>query len=132
MRYLLVRASSDSGSKDLVNGNVEQQREIAGFLSFMLTHDSTPAVPVLYLYEVHLLPHLRKLGLGAHLMRVVEEIALAVGMEKVMLTCFVANERAYEFYRRRGYEKDVCSPEDRTTRKKVVKADHVIMSREVR
>lgn len=132
MRYLLVRTTSNIESKDPGRSQSANEGEIQGFLSFMLTHDSTPPVPVLYVYEIHLLPHLRKFGLGAHLMRVAEDIAAATGMEKVMLTCFVANERAYEFYKRRAYEKDVCTPKDRITRKKIVKADYVIMSRVVR
>ncbi|KAK3057829.1 hypothetical protein LTR09_000904 [Extremus antarcticus] len=127
MRYLLVRSTvstAPSGSEPV------EEADIEGFLSFMLTHDSSPPVPVLYVYEVHLVPRLRKLGLGAHLMRVVEEVAKDAGVEKVMLTCFVCNERARKFYESRGYGKDVISPEDRRTRAKIVKADYVIMSRE--
>jgi N-alpha-acetyltransferase 40 len=126
MRYLLVHSPPPEA-----NDSAGIESQISGFLSFMLTHDSTPSVPVLYVYEIHLLPHLRKMGLGAHLMHVAEAIAEKVGMEKVMLTCFVANERAYDFYRRRGYGRDVCSPEDRRIRRKLVRVDYVIMSRGV-
>ena len=126
MRYLLVRPTNtnDQSGKDSSN-------HVQGFLSFMLTHDSTPSAPVLYIYEIHLAQALRKVGLGAHLMHVAESIAESVGVEKVVLTCFLSNERAHRFYRNRGYAADACSPEDRRTRKKVVKADHVIMSKAV-
>lgn len=120
MRYLLVRTEQLAGSS-----------QVQGFLSFMLTHDSTPSVPVLYIYEIHLAADLRKLGLGAHLMQIAEDVAQSVGVEKVMLTCFLSNEKAQGFYKKRGYMTDVSSPEDRTTRRKVVKVDYVIMSRNV-
>ena len=128
MRYLLVRSDHPGSSQQR---HPDGDDRVQGFISFMLTHDSSPSVPVLYVYEIHLIPRLRKVGLGAHLMHVVEHIAQATGMEKVMLTCFVCNEKAYSFYERRGYEKDVISPEDRRTRTKVVKADYAIMSRDV-
>lgn len=119
MRYLLVRSAGDKGNP------------VLGFLSFMLTHDSTPSVPVLYVYEIHLSRALQGLGLGAHLMDVAEKIAEKVAVEKVMLTCFLSNEKAHRFYRKRGYVADVCSPDARRTRNKVVKPDYVIMSKSV-
>jgi ribosomal protein S18 acetylase RimI-like enzyme len=126
MRYLLVRsASRTQGSR------IAADQPVLGFLSFMLTHDSTPNVPVLYVYEIHLSQALRRLGLGAHLMDLAESIAENVAMQKVMLTCFLSNKAAHSFYRKRGYVADSCSPEDRRTRNKVIKADYVIMSKEV-
>ena len=126
MRYLLVRSiDSTQGS------GISADEPSLGFLSFMLTHDSTPSVPVLYVYEIHLSQALRKLGLGAHLMHLAESIAENIAMQKVMLTCFLSNKGAHDFYRKRGYVADSCSPEDRTTRNKVIKPDYVIMSKEV-
>ncbi|SMR52573.1 unnamed protein product [Zymoseptoria tritici ST99CH_3D1] len=108
-----------------------QPSTMLGFLSFMLTHDSTPAVPVLYVYEIHLAKIARRRGLGYALMNVARGIASKVGVEKVMLTCFLSNTAALEFYRNLGFKKDVCSPEDRRTRNKVVKTDYMIMSEDV-
>ncbi|CAK1354644.1 putative N-acetyltransferase [Cercospora beticola] len=104
---------------------------ISGFLSFMLTHDSTPSVPVLYIYEIHLDNGTRGKGLGRSLMKMAENIAKRVGVEKVMLTCFKSNVKARAFYEYLGYEMDICSPEDRKTRNKVVKVDYVIMSKDL-
>ncbi|KAK0271150.1 hypothetical protein LTR35_013711 [Friedmanniomyces endolithicus] len=119
MWYLLVSRSSSTGDT------------VEGFLSFMITHDSRPPVPVLYIYEIHLVESLRKVGLGAHLMQLAEEIARRVGLCKVMLTCFLSNIKARCFYEKRGYTRDVCSPDDRQTRKRVVEVDYVIMSQAV-
>lgn len=124
MRYLLVRSLQRNGQ----SGN-RTNDPLQGLLSFMLTHDSTPSVPVLYIYEIHLSKPLRNLRLGAHLMEIVEGIAEKVGVEKLMLTCFLSNESAHGFYERRGYSTDVCSPEDRTTSAKTLKADYIIMSK---
>jgi len=123
MRYLLVRQLHPRPSP------VESESEVTGFLSYMITHDSTPSVPALYIYEIHLSEPLRKLGLGAHLLQVAENIARRIGLTKVMLTCFLSNEAALGFYKKRGLGTDECSPRDRTTRNKVMKVDYVIMSK---
>ena len=126
MRYLLVNPAVTDTSPGTPGAC-----EVEGFLSFMLTHDSTPSVPVLYVYEIHLSEKLQGMGLGRYLMSIAEGIAESVGVQKVMLTCFLNNNTARNFYKRRGYTTDVCSPEDRTTRGKVIKVDYVIMSRPV-
>lgn len=128
MRYLLLRSLIPGLPAE---SETAAGKEVDGFLSFMLTHDSSPPVPVLYVYEIHLMPRLLRLGLGKHLMQVVEDVARDAGVEKVMLTCFLSNEKAFGFYRARGYRRDVVSPMDRRTRKKVAKADYVIMSKAV-
>jgi len=125
MHYLLVRQLH---AEPLA---ADSEANVAGFLSFMITHDSTPAVPVLYIYEIHLIESLRGVGLGAHLMKIAESIARSIGVEKVMLTCFLSNETALKFYEGRGYRVDACSPEDRQIRNKLVKADYMIMSKAV-
>lgn len=104
---------------------------LLGFLSFMLTFDSTPSVPVLYIYELHVGKDDIGRGLGSHLLHAAEDIACRVGVEKIMLTCFLSNEKAIAFYRKHGYVKDVCSPGDRTVRRKVLKIDYWIMSKKV-
>nr|POE77687.1 n-alpha-acetyltransferase 40 [Quercus suber] len=121
MRYLLVRQAAQHNSS----------RRLLGYLSFMLTFDSLPSMPVLYIYEVHIDGNDTGKGLGSHLMRIAENIAHEVGLEKVMLTCFLRNEKAKAFYEKRGYLKDVCSPEDRAVRGKTVKVDYWIMSKPV-
>ncbi len=122
MRYLLVSRNGDSSSiGDCVEGS----------LSFMITHDSHPPVPVLYIYEIHLVESLRRVGLGAHLMQLAEDIARRVGVRKVMLTCFLSNLKAQQFYEKRGFARDICSPDDRQTRKRIVEVDYVIMSKAI-
>ena len=99
-----------------------------GFLSFMLTYED--GREVIYVYEIHLAETLRGGGIGRHLMGMVEEIGRKVGVDKVMLTVFVANERARQFYERLGYGVDEYSPQERRLRGGVVKApDYVILSK---
>ena len=124
MRYLTVRRKS-SGAAETAHCPIE------GFLSFMITHDSEPPVPVLYVYEIHLAEKLRKVGLGHHLMQIAEDVAGRIELQKVMLTCFLSNVKARQFYERRGYATDVSSPGPRKTRNKTVKPDYVIMSKVV-
>ncbi|KAK4555148.1 hypothetical protein LTR86_007914 [Recurvomyces mirabilis] len=137
MRYLLVRSQAPSSAASTTSPPMTNQDTAArtdpieAFVSFMATHDSEPPVPVFYIYEIHLLPHLRKIGLGAHLMHIAESVAESMEVRKVMLTCFLSNEQALTFYERRGYVKDICSPGPRKTRGRLVEPDYVIMSRDV-
>ena len=124
MRYLLLKRA---GPKQ----NPSKKPEPEGFLSFMFTHDSVPSVPVLYVYEIHLLAALRGSGVGTTLMRLIEGVAQRVGVKKVMLTCFVSNAKAMEFYHKLGFAADPCSPGAKVTRTKRVEADYVIMSKVV-
>lgn len=131
MKYLLVRRKSTETTIERRKDCGDMDTSILGFLSFMVDHDSSPSVPVLYIYEIHLAAALRGLGLGNHLMQVADSIARKVGLDKVMLTCFLCNQKALRFYIDHGFVKDACSPEDRKTRNKVVPADYVIMSKDM-
>ncbi|QIW98083.1 hypothetical protein AMS68_003601 [Peltaster fructicola] len=127
MHYLLVRRQSSPS--DLKEPTATP--EIEGFLSFMLTYDSHPCVPVLYVYEIHLAESARGTGLGARLLSICETLAQKVAVSKVMLTCFLSNNNARQFYDYHGYTRDPVSPEDRRTRNTTVKADYIIMSKDV-
>ncbi|KAI7087006.1 hypothetical protein KC356_g4562 [Hortaea werneckii] len=118
MRYVLIE-------KD------DPDEPLHGFLSFLPTHDSSPSVPVLYIYEIHLREVARGKGNGEILMQTASEVAKKLGVEKVMLTCFLSNKKALRFYRKCGFKVDACSPEERCTRKTVLKPDYVILSRRV-
>ena len=99
-----------------------------GFLSFMLTYED--GYEVIYCYEIHLAAHLRKLGLGARLIRMIEEVGRRVGVEKLMLTVFLANQDALAFYKRLGYAVDEFSPRPRILRGGITKeADYALLSR---
>lgn len=106
---------------------------ILGFISFMFTWDDPPHQDraVLYIYEIHLSRTLRSQGLGSRLMTFVEAVARACSIEKTMLTVFVANEGAKRMYEKLGYGRDECSPVDRVMRRKVVRAEYVVMSKKV-
>lgn len=73
-------------------------------------------------------------GLGSLLMSFHATVAANLPpVTKVMLTCFLSNQRALGFYRKLGFEKDAISPEPRTLRGgTTVAPDYVIMSKTVR
>ncbi|EUC43422.1 hypothetical protein COCMIDRAFT_100858 [Bipolaris oryzae ATCC 44560] len=131
MIYLLVRrANPDTVPPTTATS---PNTPILGFTSFMFTWDDPPHQDraVVYIYEIHLSPTLRKQGLGSRLMSFVEAVARACSIEKTMLTVFVANAGAKKMYEKLGYERDECSPVDRVMRRKVVRAEYVIMSKAV-
>ncbi|KAK7999348.1 hypothetical protein PG990_011948 [Apiospora arundinis] len=115
LRYILVR----------------REGEIRGFTSLMPTYEE--GQPVVYCYEIHLKPELQGTGLGRQLLGYHEQVACHTPtVDKVMLTCFLSNERALAFYRKLGFEKDEMSPEPRKLRfGKVFVPDYVIMSKRV-
>lgn len=130
MKYLLVRRKDTGPTIERRKDCGDLDTSVLGFLSFMVDYDSSPSVPVLYIYEIHLAESLRGLGLGNHLMHVADVLAQSIGLAKVMLTCFLCNKKAYCFYTDRGFLKDACSPEDRKTRNKVVAVDYAILSKD--
>ena len=130
MKYLLVRRKGTEPTIERGKDCGDLDTSVLGFLSFMVDHDSSPSVPVLYIYEIHLAATLRGLGLGNHLMHVADLLAQNMGLAKVMLTCFLCNKKAYQFYADHGFLKDACSPEDRKTRNKVVAVDYAILSKD--
>ncbi|EFQ31828.1 acetyltransferase [Colletotrichum graminicola M1.001] len=137
LRYIVVKEApapdggdDDDDDDDGEKANVEEGR-ICGFTSLMPTFEEGEAV--VYCYEIHLVEELRGTGMGRglmdHLVRVAESIP---GVEKVMLTCFVANAGARAFYERLGFERDAISPPERTLRSGTVFVpDYLIMSRRV-
>lgn len=70
-------------------------------------------------------------GLGRRLMGLILSMGRNLpSVDKVMLTCFVSNERASAFYGKLGFQVDESSPGDRKLRGgRVVTSDYVIMSR---
>ncbi|KAI4146824.1 MAG: hypothetical protein LQ340_005796 [Diploschistes diacapsis] len=113
LKYLLIRAESDP--------------EVLGFASFMLTYED--GIEVVYLYEIHLSERLRGIGLGAHIVTLIQAIGFEFGMAKMMLTVFVANKGARTFYERLGFSVDECTPEPKRLRNGVVKElDYTILS----
>lgn len=143
MLYLLVRQNNTKSapqSKVSANSYVDEftarlngTGDIQGFISFMFTQDDPPYEDrdVVYIYEIHLLERLRGRGLGSKLIAFVELAAKHHGISKTMLTVFTANKGARGLYEKLGYGKDECSPKDRIMRRKTIKADYVIMSKEL-
>ncbi|KAF2033886.1 acyl-CoA N-acyltransferase [Setomelanomma holmii] len=133
MMYLFIR-KSDAHEDDKTSS---WPHSILGFLSFMFTRDDPPHQDreVVYIYEIHLHESLRGQGLGSRLIEVVETTAQLEDVSKTMLTVFTNNLAAEKLYRKLGYVKDACSPEDkkRKTREveKIIKADYMIMSKEL-
>ena len=137
MMYLLVRQADGYIGVDKVSeqeSSDEHARSILGFLSFKIEPEDEEFQkmrPVLYIYEVHLDDRLRGQGLGGRMIRWAESQARLIRVTKIMLTVFTANEGARRMYEREGFMKDDASPEDRITRRKVIKADYIIMSKEL-
>jgi hypothetical protein len=125
MRYLIVRNSAAGHAGHAEKGEGEGEGEekekvqVEGFCSFMLTYED--GREVVYCYELHLAPRLRRLGLGKKLMGLVEGVGRKVGVEKAMLTVFVENRGGRRFYEGLGYKVDEYSPRPRRLRGGVVK-----------
>ncbi|MCJ1482967.1 hypothetical protein MMC06_003133 [Schaereria dolodes] len=114
LRYLLVKSVETA--------------QVQGFLSFMLTYED--GHETVYCYEIHLESALQGLGLGRHLIGIMEEIGRSVGVEKAMLTVFLKNEAALRFYEGLEYVEDGYSPRVRKLRNNVVKKpDYIILSK---
>ncbi|KAL1835768.1 hypothetical protein VTJ49DRAFT_6098 [Mycothermus thermophilus] len=115
LRYILVKE--------------KETNSLRGFTSLMPTYEE--GQPVIYCYEIHLHPEVQGTGLGTLLMSFHATIASNLPtVNKVMLTCFLSNTTALEFYRKLGFEKDEISPEPRALRgRKTKEPDYVILSK---
>ncbi len=111
LRYLLVKAIPGSDDVELTRQPVMLSIEppdeavishpqVEAFLSFMCTYED--GHEVIYCYEIHLAASIRDCGLGTKMMVLMEEAGRLIGLEKAMLTVFVANRGALAFYEKCG------------------------------
>ncbi|KAI1298213.1 acyl-CoA N-acyltransferase [Xylaria venustula] len=109
----------------------DEEGVVRGFTSLMPTYEE--GEPVIYCYEIHLMPELQRTGLARLLMSFLEDVASHTPpVNKVMLTCFLSNQRALNFYRSLGFTKDPISPEPKKLRYgREFIPDYVIMSKNV-
>ncbi|KAF3043032.1 hypothetical protein E8E11_004472 [Didymella keratinophila] len=137
MMYFLVRQAEGYIGVDSVSdgdASAHHARAVLGFMSFKLEPEDEELNlmrPVLYLYEIHLDDRLRGQSLGGRMINWAIDQARLVKINKMMLTVFTVNESARRLYDREGFTKDGICPEDRVTRRKVIKADYIIMSKEL-
>ncbi|KAH7131880.1 acyl-CoA N-acyltransferase [Dendryphion nanum] len=85
---------------------------LSGFMSFKVEWDDPPNEDrrVIYIYEVHLAQELRGGGMGRHLFAIIDRVARAIGVSKIMLTVFVTNTQAIAFYETLGFGIDSATP----------------------
>lgn len=96
------------------------------FLSFMLTEEMDVSKRgvnevIVYLYEIQLLPKIRRIGIGQRLMRCLKESSIEYNksatninsrIKAIVLTVFSENEKAINFYRKLQFQFTVGSPRD--------------------
>lgn len=104
---------------------------VRGFTSLMPTYEE--GKPVVYCYEIHLKPELRGSGMGKLLISFLESVAAHTPpINKVMLTCFLSNQKALAFYKAFGFVEDPISPVPKKLRYgREFVPDFVIMSKVV-
>jgi N-alpha-acetyltransferase 40 len=92
---------------------------------FCLDDDEQPTSAVLYVYELQVASSERRRGWGKRLMQMMEQLARAADMPKVVLTVFKTNAPALQFYRETlQYDIDATSPSQYQER-----ADYEILSK---
>ena len=117
-RHLLVFSPTEDGSK-----------ELAAFVHFRFDYDDDeyPSRVVLYVFEIQIEAAFRRRGMGRKLMKMMEYIAQAAGLDTVMLTVFMSNDDAMQFYTKSlMYVIDESSPSKFGER-----ADYEILSRQL-
>lgn len=90
--------------------------------------------PVLYIYELHVLPKYQRSGLGAWLINQIIFKYLASqpafqGCKKVMLTCHTTNEKAMAFYLKHGFDPDEICPSRCLSKTEATRIGYRILSR---
>jgi len=130
MRYILLVRNERNAQKQSEPAAGKAERDIGGFLSFMVTYED--GIEVLYCYELHMAPVLQRVGLGKQLIGLYEKIGRNVGLRKGMLTVFKSNQTALQFYRKLGYSEDEFSPRPMRLRNGNIKDfDYLILSKDL-
>ncbi|KDN38323.1 hypothetical protein K437DRAFT_27449 [Tilletiaria anomala UBC 951] len=126
-RFLLARASVRTRAEDALsegaNVSAAGKGELVGYTMFRLDFEECDEddplrlideqdIELAYCYELQVAPPYRGKGVGQFLLGCLEDIAKASRMKKVMLTAFLHNRSALEFYRAQGYTPDLISPQE--------------------
>ncbi|ERS98467.1 GNAT family acetyltransferase Nat4 [Sporothrix schenckii 1099-18] len=126
--------NSNSGNNGTIDTDqtAASAEDVCAFTSLMPTYEEGHAV--VYCYEIHVSPSLQGSGLGRVLLGFQSIVAHNLGppVEKVMLTCFLSNERALRFYKHEGFMTDASAPTTRRLRRgKTFVPDYTILSKAV-
>ncbi len=95
-------------------------------------------VPVMYIYELHVLPEFQRLGLGAWLLdHVLVDLASKKPSSfrdctKMMLTVQTSNTVALSFYKKHDFAPDEICPSQCLTSEETKRLGYMIMSRPIR
>ncbi|XP_028959949.2 uncharacterized protein LOC126624940 isoform X2 [Malus sylvestris] len=104
-RYIFVREASNASASEMSTMSeqestsascVEKRGPMVGFVHFRFVIEEE--LPVLYVYELQLEPHVQGKGLGKFLMQLIELIARKNQMGAVVLTVHRSNSVAMNFY----------------------------------
>lgn len=120
-RFLIVTAAAPEAKDEPHNVAINEPPPIGAaaadtvvaFAHFRFCYDDEddPQATVVYVYEIQVAERVRRLSVGRQLMGIIERMAVAVVLPKVMLTVFQRNTTAMQFYREKlGYVIDGCSP----------------------
>jgi N-alpha-acetyltransferase 40 len=120
-RFLIVRQQRQAEDGEICNKNDDSTTASSSSSStslvaychyrFCLDDDEQPTCAVLYVYELQVAASQRRQGWGRRLMQMIEQLALAADMPRVVLTVFKKNTSALHFYcETLQYEIDATSP----------------------
>ncbi|GBG85836.1 hypothetical protein CBR_g40646 [Chara braunii] len=104
--------SAEDEKKRLASSSSSKQPDVEGVVAFVhFRFVMEEDVEVLYVYELQLVPEIRRKGVGQFLMEIMEQMARKNNMRGVMLTVQKKNTFAWEFYTQKmGYSTDPISP----------------------
>ncbi|CAO3687321.1 unnamed protein product [Umbelopsis vinacea] len=123
-RYLIARSRQDPTHR-------------FGFMLLQMVQEETMDDDILadvaYCYELQIDKKERGKGLGEHFMKLLEEIGKCWKMDKVMLTVFKANTKAFNFYTKKlCFELDEISPGKCLSPWQARSFDYEILSKKLR
>ncbi|KAG4303881.1 hypothetical protein PORY_002735 [Pneumocystis oryctolagi] len=78
----------------------QNQHNIVGFLSYQIVIEAGELV--IYCYEIQVAQAYHGCSIGYHLMNIMENLGLKLGLQKAMLTVFNFNTLALCFYKKLG------------------------------
>ncbi|EUD69163.1 hypothetical protein C922_00026 [Plasmodium inui San Antonio 1] len=91
------------------------KHSLVSFVHYRLTADYSPNAhtTVCYLYEIQIVPEFTKMGIGKHLIGMLEALCRRINVRKILCTVLKSNINAVSFYKNKcSFQMDESSPDN--------------------
>ncbi|KJP89940.1 hypothetical protein AK88_00396 [Plasmodium fragile] len=137
----LQRVHNANGTNERTNEDRTQdvhdyltKHALVCFVHYRLTADYPPNehTTICYLYEIQIVPEFTKMGIGQHLISMLEALCRRINVPKILCTVLKNNVKAVSFYKTKcSFQLDESSPDNFTSDDSEEECEYEILKRVV-